>query len=1351
MSAAFATILSPYPGLRPFELEDYPVFFGRETQISAMLQQLEEHHFIAVVGSSGSGKSSLVRAGVLPALQEGFLCDTTDWLTLVIRPGHDPHLRLAEKIVRHASREPAQIPPAVARNRASRVAARLNCSECGLLDVLTEWAPDNRPVLVVVDQFEELFAFRRPNAAREEIASRDEAAAFVRLLLRAAADPGGRIRVIVTMRSDFIGDCEAFLGLPEKVSACQFLVPRLDRSQMEEAIRRPGEVVGAGFSPFRFETGLVNRIINDAGDRPDQLPLMQHALLRTWSRAAARQTGGPIELAIDDYVQAGGIDGALSAHADEALGQVDPALKDVPERLFTLLCDVSSEGKLTRRRPRVSEIMSVTQRPLEDIARIVRCFQADGRNFLVQSPPDEPLSPDSRLDISHEALVRRWHTFGRWFATEQRNAAAVRRLHERAHLQQRNEGGLLSSIDLERVEELLQRISPEWISRYLDGSDWTATLHFVALSRRDRKRKRMKSALFLYALIGLIATSAAGAYVLIQKAEKARAEAEAQKILADKATARAHAALTDSYVRGLHLTDSSFITLEEFQALSELASLGPEHRAVRQQVIQRWLSSGNTAQRALALDGIALQAAAGLDLSLRSNAAAAAGALSLRLLADFEALQQTNPSSLRYQGISVLASLAPLAGDADRIALAPRAAALFLLMMETASANDPAFVGDVGVELARLLPLVAPADRREFTVAAAGILSTTLGGLSVSANYERERLTPALLALAPLMSAADRQGPLQAVVDALLAALETDAGLQTADSAGGVVKSLPPCVALLPEPEASAAARRAGERLAKVALSSDHPMRSAVRSGLIGMATHLSPPDLAALAGQVSDAISATETGTPSDAAASTLDSLAELVEALAPLLPPETAAALSARTGDALVRYLSKDASGIADDRYLGDQLLSLSRSADPLAAKRQAFALLDAVGPSHPFGFGYYVFNDLLPVLLERADEPAAVAVADAIAADPWTKARATPRFVAALARRLQPEPARAWAAPYLVAAVQELNSPQHPEFNRIGYLAENYVLLAPWDDPATRTQIAAVTIPRLIEAIGTLPEPYETNRYSASTLALTIASLADFLAPADRAVTARQAAAALANFVRVPADLTWTGVIPALFELTARMNAEDAARTVQSVTRVVDVRANDVRSHLREIREASAKLREHLPAADLERVLAPAAQVSVQAIASSLSSADLWTVSNVALELAKLVGSMPSAREAARLALYGVMLDQPLSHARRLAATPEFQAACAQLLTRFPAQELTEILKWPFCVGDTQQAVLAELERKTGATFGGQLSSFIEQAATLQLGNLDGPAREPDIEAALAELKPLLPSPAAPGNSP
>ena len=157
----------PYPGLRPFAAEDAPLFFGREAQVSALLRQLEDHRFVAVVGSSGSGKSSLVRAGLLPAVREGFLLGTTDWLVLFMRPGQYPYQGLA-RALDEATRPNGEAPIAAGEEASATpgdALAVLRSTDRGLLLALAETAigPDCK-VMVMVDQFEELFAFRRTGA-----------------------------------------------------------------------------------------------------------------------------------------------------------------------------------------------------------------------------------------------------------------------------------------------------------------------------------------------------------------------------------------------------------------------------------------------------------------------------------------------------------------------------------------------------------------------------------------------------------------------------------------------------------------------------------------------------------------------------------------------------------------------------------------------------------------------------------------------------------------------------------------------------------------------------------------------------------------------------------------------------------------------------------------------------------------------------------------------------------------------------------------------------------------------------------------------------------------------------------
>ena len=225
-----------------------------------MLRQLEDHRFVAVVGSSGSGKSSLVRAGLLPAVREGFLLGATDWRALIIQPGHPPYERLVRRSLDGVDRA-GEARAVVRRTTTALLRKKLQPSRrCG--ERISGFSPrstnprfrPSRRVMVVVDQFEELFAFRRAGVNRDDVASRDEAAAFVGCCCAPPADPAGRIWVVLTMRSDFIGDCEAFLGLPEQISRSQFLVPRLDRGQMEEAIRGPAKSRKAAFQTFTSRT-----------------------------------------------------------------------------------------------------------------------------------------------------------------------------------------------------------------------------------------------------------------------------------------------------------------------------------------------------------------------------------------------------------------------------------------------------------------------------------------------------------------------------------------------------------------------------------------------------------------------------------------------------------------------------------------------------------------------------------------------------------------------------------------------------------------------------------------------------------------------------------------------------------------------------------------------------------------------------------------------------------------------------------------------------------------------------------------------------------------------------------------
>ncbi len=397
----------PFPGLRPFGFADRAFFFGRERQAFALYRLVENGRFVAVIGSSGSGKSSLVLAGL-----QGLLADETvdtsgpNWAFRAMRPGGAPIKRLAAALASLAAKDG----PDDAARRRDRVEWTLRQSSFSFESALeAAGGLGGRALILIVDQFEELFRFglaglalRR--ASVEETRARDEAAQFVQILLDADRRRLKDVHVLITMRSDFIGDCAYFHGLSEAVSATQYLVPNLTRSQLENVIRKPIEKSGAAIEPE-----LVERLINDCSDELDQLPVLQHCLMRLWDRAGQASAEPPRRLTRQTYDDIGRMAEALSRHADEIFTQCSGGRALAVEQVFRALSEVDRDGRATRRALCFDELVAEAGLAELDLRDVLDRFRAPGCSFVV--PPlasAQKLAPDDRVDISHETLLRRW-------------------------------------------------------------------------------------------------------------------------------------------------------------------------------------------------------------------------------------------------------------------------------------------------------------------------------------------------------------------------------------------------------------------------------------------------------------------------------------------------------------------------------------------------------------------------------------------------------------------------------------------------------------------------------------------------------------------------------------------------------------------------------------------------------------------------------------------------------------------------------------------------------------------------------------------------------------------------------
>ncbi|MES2328681.1 MAG: hypothetical protein V4539_03695 [Bacteroidota bacterium] len=501
-----SSIINPFPGLRAFEEDEDILFFGREKQVDELLTKLRTTRFLAVIGSSGSGKSSLIKSGLIPSLHSGFMSGAGSlWRICSFRPGNDPIHNMAEglsqpNVLYTNLQSEDEIATYISINESI-----LRRSSTGLAAAYKQSGIDPKQnLLVLVDQFEELFRFSKYEKSEKE--GKRDAVAFINLLLKATEQRDVPVYVVFTMRSDFLGDCTEFRGLPEAINSGDYLVPRMTREERKEAIVAPISVAGAAIAPR-----LVNQLLNDVGDNPDQLPILQHALMRTWD--IWKQKNHPeTPIDIDDYEEIGTMKHALSQHAEEAYAElVTPRQKMICKALFKALTDRGSDSRGIRRPTRLSEVAELANAPVEELVQVVEIFRKPGRSFLMP-PANIPLTKDTIIDISHESLMRVWERLIEWVEEETQSAEAYLRLCEATTMYQLGSGGLLRNPELDIAQKWQAQNAPNatWAKRY--NPNFESAISFLQYSKGQldfeieqkelQQRKRIKRARIIAVVLG---------------------------------------------------------------------------------------------------------------------------------------------------------------------------------------------------------------------------------------------------------------------------------------------------------------------------------------------------------------------------------------------------------------------------------------------------------------------------------------------------------------------------------------------------------------------------------------------------------------------------------------------------------------------------------------------------------------------------------------------------------------------------------------------------------------------------------------------------------------------------------
>lgn len=595
------TLANPFPGLRPFSVEESHLFFGREGQCEIVLGYLARNRFAAVTGASGSGKSSLIYCGLIPALYGGFIPEAgSKWRIITTRPGNSPVENLAEAIAGSDKTEKNEEALLLEKQIIYTILRR---SSFGLVNAVRQIKlAKGENILLILDQFEELFRFKE---SRKDITAVNETEAYIKMLVNAIRQKDQPIYVVLTMRSDFIGECSQFQELTRLINKSNFLIPQMTRDDFRQAITGPLSVGGAEIDPQ-----LLQHLLNAIEDKNDQLPVLQHVMMRTWE-FWTRNNEPNAPLRMRDYEVAGRIENALSMHANEAYDELSEEGKVICKAMFRCLTEKGPDNKGTRHPATIKYIAEIAQVPDHKVIEVVNKFRAKGRSFITPGE-DVVLDSDTVIDISHESLMRIWDKLKTWVDEEFSSVQMYLRLSEAASQYQIGKTGLWRPPDLQLALNWKKTQKPTlaWARKYnpafekvmvfLDASEkkyLQEEQNKVRLQRMELNRTRKFAVSSLLAAVAFLFISVWGfqqraeAIKRAREADNLREEAEYRRQLADSlaalAESRADVAEIQQMIAELNADTAdkqraiAYLQSKVYEQQKELAQRQAEEAALR--------------------------------------------------------------------------------------------------------------------------------------------------------------------------------------------------------------------------------------------------------------------------------------------------------------------------------------------------------------------------------------------------------------------------------------------------------------------------------------------------------------------------------------------------------------------------------------------------------------------------------------------------------------------------------------------------------------------------------------------------------------------------------------------------
>jgi WD40 repeat protein len=469
----------PYVGLRTFQPDDAGLFFGRTAKIQELVYRLrnsfgtpKEERFLCLAGASGSGKSSLALAGLIPAIRSGKLPESEKWLLVRCRPGTRPWESLQIAL--------AQDPQIAARFAALPTLITRPEDEQRRLHLTARLCLDNRPethrLFILIDQFEEVFTLCNDERERDQL---------IENVLYATTIAEGRTIVVLTLRADFYAQCANYPGLRAALSDHQSLIGPLREEQLREIIEAPVQLAGGELEP-----GLLELLLADMKGQVGALPFLEHALFKLW------ETRDGVRLTAKAYTALGRLGGALDAHAEEFFTRTLSAEEQPLCRQILIDLVHPGQGALdTKKRVSVDDVAPTNAacavlKRLAD-ARLVTTDRADA-------------SEAAQVELAHEALINGWHRLGGWVNQNRERSRLKERLLESAREWQKNckrEDFLYRGAQLAAAEEdfglqgdSLSKLAREFLEASLTLRDREARDKATALQHQTRLTKRFQIA-----------------------------------------------------------------------------------------------------------------------------------------------------------------------------------------------------------------------------------------------------------------------------------------------------------------------------------------------------------------------------------------------------------------------------------------------------------------------------------------------------------------------------------------------------------------------------------------------------------------------------------------------------------------------------------------------------------------------------------------------------------------------------------------------------------------------------------------------------------------------------------------